>query len=222
MQFFERLYEFRKKSGMTQEGLASALGVSRQAVSKWETGESMPDTENLIRIADALGVSLDALAGRERIEEAAPIAEVKREKKIPRAIIILSFILVGAICFLAGALIFGGGKNDATPLLPDEIKTDGLKINYIDGYIDGKLVCNFTANVSVDGEVTLKCLADDVSSRSVKAVCSNGIYTSEITVKEWWHYDMLVFTVKDERGEKSTILAKDIVIEEDSLSYSQE
>ncbi len=218
MQFFERLYEFRKKSGMTQEGLASALGVSRQAVSKWETGESMPDTENLIRIADALGVSLDALAGRERIEEAAPIAEVKREKKIPRAIIILSFILVGAICFLAGALIFGGGKTASAPLLPDEIKTDGLKISYF----DGKLVCTFTANVSVDGEVTLKCLADDVSSRSGKAVYSNGIYTSEVNVKKWWHYDMLVFTVKDERGEKSTILAKDIVSKEDTLSYSQE
>ena len=48
----ERLTKYRKKYGYSQEALAEKLGVSRQAISKWETGESAPDTDNLI----ALGI----------------------------------------------------------------------------------------------------------------------------------------------------------------------
>ena len=58
-----KLYELRKKYGLSQEGLAERLGVSRQAVSKWECGESLPDTDNLITISKMYGVSLDELVG---------------------------------------------------------------------------------------------------------------------------------------------------------------
>ena len=54
----------RKEKGMTQEELGTAIGVTSQAVSKWECG-STPDVELLPRIADAFGVSLDLLFGRE-------------------------------------------------------------------------------------------------------------------------------------------------------------
>lgn len=57
------LYELRKEAGMSQEELADKLGVSRQAVSKWECGDSMPDTDNLITISKLYGVSLDELVG---------------------------------------------------------------------------------------------------------------------------------------------------------------
>lgn len=56
-----RFYEYRKKSGLSQEELAARLGISRQSVSKWERGEASPDTENLIRLARIYGVSLDDL-----------------------------------------------------------------------------------------------------------------------------------------------------------------
>lgn len=56
-----RLVELRQALGLSQEALASSLGVSRQAVSKWERGESSPDTDNLIALASLYGVSLDAL-----------------------------------------------------------------------------------------------------------------------------------------------------------------
>ena len=56
-----RLYELRKKKGLSQEELAEKLGVSRQAVSKWERSESSPDTDNLIALAQLYGLSLDEL-----------------------------------------------------------------------------------------------------------------------------------------------------------------
>lgn len=56
-----RLVELRQALGLSQETLAGSLGVSRQAVSKWERGEASPDTDNLIALAELYGVSLDAL-----------------------------------------------------------------------------------------------------------------------------------------------------------------
>ncbi len=58
-----RLYELRKSRGYSQDELADMLGVSRQAISKWERGESSPDTDNLIALARLYGVSLDELVG---------------------------------------------------------------------------------------------------------------------------------------------------------------
>lgn len=56
-----RLLQYRKKSGLSQEELAEKIGVSRQAVSKWERAEASPDTDNLIILAQVYGVSLDEL-----------------------------------------------------------------------------------------------------------------------------------------------------------------
>ncbi len=56
-----RLVDLRKKNGLSQEELASKLGLSRQAVSKWERAEASPDTDNLICLAKLYGVSLDEL-----------------------------------------------------------------------------------------------------------------------------------------------------------------
>lgn len=58
---FTKLKMFRKQSGMTQEALAEKLGVSRQAVAKWEKGESMPDLPSCIRLADLFGTTVDML-----------------------------------------------------------------------------------------------------------------------------------------------------------------
>ena len=57
----QRLADLRRSKGFSQEGLARKLGLSRQAVSKWERAESSPDTENLISLAKLYGVSLDDL-----------------------------------------------------------------------------------------------------------------------------------------------------------------
>ena len=53
MKLNEKIYLCRKKAGLSQDALAERLGVSRQAISKWETGESVPDTGKLLPLANA-------------------------------------------------------------------------------------------------------------------------------------------------------------------------
>ncbi len=65
----ERISTFRRRQGLSQEALAEKLGVSRQSVSKWERNESLPETDKLPLLAQALGISLDLLLNG---EEAAP------------------------------------------------------------------------------------------------------------------------------------------------------
>ena len=79
-----RLYELRKQQGLSQEELAEKLGVSRQAVSKWERSEASPDTDNLIALAKIYGLTLDELvygekAGEEKTE---PETEEKKGDKV--------------------------------------------------------------------------------------------------------------------------------------------
>ena len=56
-----RLLQYRKKMGLSQEELAEKIGVSRQAVSKWERAEASPDTDNLIELSKVYGVTLDEM-----------------------------------------------------------------------------------------------------------------------------------------------------------------
>ena len=70
MELKDILVQERKKRGWSQEELAARVQVSRQAVSKWETGDALPDLPKLLALADALRLSLDALCGREAPAEA--------------------------------------------------------------------------------------------------------------------------------------------------------
>ena len=62
-----RIRAARQAAGLSQEKLAERLGLTRQAVTKWETGQSAPSTENLLRLAEVLGVPVSTL-----LDEAAP------------------------------------------------------------------------------------------------------------------------------------------------------
>ena len=61
MSFQENLIRARKARGMTQEELAARLSISRQAVSKWESGTADPSTSNLLALAKLFGVSAEEL-----------------------------------------------------------------------------------------------------------------------------------------------------------------
>lgn len=68
MIFADKLIALRKKAGYSQEELAEKMGVTRQSVSKWESGQSIPDIEKIIRISDLFEVSIDYLL-RDNVEE---------------------------------------------------------------------------------------------------------------------------------------------------------
>lgn len=65
--FKDVILEKRKESNMTQEQLAGELGVARQTVSKWETGETVPDIDSLKKLAILLNFSIDEVLGIETI-----------------------------------------------------------------------------------------------------------------------------------------------------------
>lgn len=66
MTFAEKLKSIRKQAGMSQEKLAEKLGVSRQAVTKWETDAGIPDIENIMAISALFDLSIDELLSNEK------------------------------------------------------------------------------------------------------------------------------------------------------------
>ena len=76
-EFGEKIFEARRQKGLTQEALADMLGVTAQAVSKWERGESMPETALLPKLAQILDTSIDGLFSVEK----KPVVEYVPEKQ---------------------------------------------------------------------------------------------------------------------------------------------
>ena len=73
----------RAQRGLSQEQLAEQVGVSRQAVSKWEVGDAIPDTDKLVPLARALGITVDELLGNapEGESQSSAAAPVQPEKQ---------------------------------------------------------------------------------------------------------------------------------------------
>ena len=77
-----RLVNLRKQNSLSQEALAEKLGISRQAVSKWERAEASPDTDNLILLSRIYGISMDELL---RTEDEIPMPENAEMPEIEEA-----------------------------------------------------------------------------------------------------------------------------------------
>ena len=102
----EQITQLRKQKKLSQEELAAALQVSRQAVSKWENGVSNPDTENLIRLAEIFEVDVNVLIGspenqKSTQEEKVPEGKIPDQRRLVRW---LSVLLAVAVC---AAVLFG-------------------------------------------------------------------------------------------------------------------
>lgn len=86
MSIGERITELRTKRNISQMQLANAIGITRQAVSKWETDQSSPDTIHLIKLADVLDTEVEFLAtGRHPVREEAPIV-INMVTKVDRVV----------------------------------------------------------------------------------------------------------------------------------------
>lgn len=129
MSIGERIIQLRNQKNMSQGHLAQTLGVSRQAISKWENDQSSPDTLHLIKLADILDTDVEYLAtGRKPVYEEPPIVlnMVKKvdkvvekvvEKPVIRKVVRVKYLrnpleyaLIGiaslVVGFILGAIIF--------------------------------------------------------------------------------------------------------------------
>ena len=99
MTFGEKLQALRKARGWSQEELGTQINVSRQALSKWESGASVPDTENVVALSRLFGVSTDylLLENGETTAQAAPTAAPSAESKWPIMRIVWLFTMILAI-----------------------------------------------------------------------------------------------------------------------------
>ena len=103
MSFGEKLQLLRKARGLSQEALAEQLGVTRQAVSKWELGDATPDLENVVALARFFGVSTDYLLLAQQEQTAERPASRGRDGGFwnhPSGWIGLSFGVFGGLCWL--------------------------------------------------------------------------------------------------------------------------
>ena len=152
MSFQENLIRARKARGMTQEELAAKLNVSRQAVSKWETGESLPDLYKLAALADELGVSTDELCGREpaalcgevpatafagataeREAFAEEIRRIAKQNRSLRYVVGILVLICGVLTMLSGYRSLQNSKAPSNEIttpapLPDTITISGLTL----------------------------------------------------------------------------------------------
>ena len=106
MKLSEKLYLLRKKSGLSQEQLAEQLNVSRQAISKWESDVSIPESEKLVAISSYFNVSVDYLL-KDEIEES-EIAEQDRREDKSEAItryIGLAFCVLGFLSLIIWGIV---------------------------------------------------------------------------------------------------------------------
>lgn len=131
MSFKNKLQNIRKEKGLSQESIAEKIGVSRQAVAKWETGQSYPDVENLILISDMFKVSIDKLV-KEDFDEC-EYNDIKEEKEIDDKII--EFLCRAKKVTYAGK---GAEVESSRPRSHDFEHSEG-ELKYIDTYLGGEI-----------------------------------------------------------------------------------
>ncbi|MBE6115016.1 MAG: helix-turn-helix transcriptional regulator [Erysipelotrichaceae bacterium] len=113
MKFEEKLVMLRKKNGLSQEELADRLGVSRQAISRWELGSTIPDATNLLHLSELFHVSIDYLLHDEyESDQDIPIVKEVKTKisdkygKQNRHNLIKSIMWgIGGVCMLLSAIL---------------------------------------------------------------------------------------------------------------------
>lgn len=114
----ETILSLRKQQKLSQEDVGAILGVSRQAVSKWETDQSLPDTGNLLALAKLFGVTVEELTGAQPPAAADPPAEVP---PVPRQSRRWLWWAAGLLAVLALAALFLSMWSDpSVPPLPGE------------------------------------------------------------------------------------------------------
>lgn len=82
MNLADRILAYRKSKGLSQEELAEVLNVSRQTISKWETGQSQPDLDKLLPLCELFEISADELLGKEIVKTTTQKKSLTKKQKL--------------------------------------------------------------------------------------------------------------------------------------------
>ena len=213
MEFSSQLVRCRKQKGLSQEELAGRLGVSRQAVSKWETGEALPDLQKAFLLSEALGVGLDQLC--KGSAEAEPPQQEKAAAARGRCS--LRTLLACLLCFAAG--IWLGIRQPAKPVetdgaaaLPDTISVDGVSFSTFGGALSYRFVPSV---VGEDYTYRITFTGAEGGPRSFEVSCDGGLCSGTAELPERDVYDVTV-RIENEKEGRAVLAARDL-----SFSISQ-
>lgn len=115
----ERIKEFRHMEGLSQEGLAEKLNVSRQAITKWESDNGVPDVDNLIALSRLMGITLDELVLGEQkdVEVIKEVAIKQRTNNCRVYLIAVGGFSFANICWLISLVLNVANGNDLAAVL---------------------------------------------------------------------------------------------------------
>ena len=158
-----RITNFRKKCNMTQESLAQKLGVTNQAVSKWESDQCCPDVMLLPKIADIFGISIDELFGRP-----APKAKKAESLQLPWA----DDETLRAVVFVGRCLVEEHPAAEKITLhYSGEVRNIDSAFSVTCGDVDGNIVAggnvncgDIAGNLKAGGNVNCGDVAGDVNA----------------------------------------------------------
>ena len=166
MDLSEKITYCRRRSGLSQEGLAEKLGVSRQAVSKWETGEAQPEIAKLKQLSDVFGVSADWLLNEEEpIEPQAPVqAQAQTPSFLDRLPGIVGKLfrrfgwLAGVYTMIIGVII--GIVGGASILISEKLigtfqQNSSHMFDAVNGYGIGAAATSIVNPVAVAGKIVI-------------------------------------------------------------------
>ncbi|AHF07385.1 DNA-binding protein [Desulfitobacterium metallireducens DSM 15288] len=144
MTFAEKLHMLRKSKNMSQEQLAAQITVSRQAISKWELGESLPDTDNIIQLSKVFGVSIDYLLN-DKFQSDNDIPAVKENNIYHKKVLQITAIIIGSIGAVGILLLWILSTMIKVHVTKSQVMPDGTKTYYGGGDVLGY---NFWAFIS--------------------------------------------------------------------------
>ena len=215
MEFSHQLLQARKRRGLSQLELAEQIGVSRQAVSKWETGEAAPDLGKLLALAEALGISMDQLCGREAPSALAEAAEPRPLVPARRQSVWRLALL--AVALLAAGFLLGRWAAFSTTALPDTISVSG--VSFSPGDAGG--VSFFCTPSIASEELSYQVTFSDAQGRPLAladARCSGGICSGAV-ILAGNQAALVTLTVSDGRDTRSVPLAQNLSFDNTAAAW---
>ena len=227
MEFRDMLVKARKEKGYNQEELAERIGVSRQAVSKWETGDAQPALAQLIALADALDISLDVLCGR--VESTTATASTPTTTPEPAAtasamdhgsgsspvnhrarrrqlvlrllfVILIGSVLTFGISGLVGPNVERGEEAVAKNQLPDTLEVTGLYFygsTYRENVVDYEFVPSYV-NPALTYTIHFRG-ALDKETHSFEVKEKNGVFSGSAQLPSGNGSYLVTLEISDER-----------------------